>query len=148
MNLFRHFGDEVQRSLERLAAAGRLPVRMDARRVAVDPPRETGHGDVTTNAAMVLAKDARMKPRDLATLIAEELGRVEQVISTEIAGPGFINLRLADDFWRARLIEISGSMLKHPRISCKKKTFARARPHRATHAPRCEKLRFSKISVF
>lgn len=106
MNLFRHFGDEVQRSLERLAAAGRLPSGMNAGRVAVDPPRETGHGDVTTNAAMVLAKDARMKPRDLATLIAEELGRADQVVSTEIAGPGFINLRLTDDFWRARLIEI------------------------------------------
>src|SRR5690606_39284488 len=48
MNLFRHFGDEVQRSLERLAAAGRLPSGMNAGRVAVDPPRETGHGDVTT----------------------------------------------------------------------------------------------------
>ena len=49
---------------------------------------------------------------------------------------------------RARLIEISGSMLQHPRISCNKKKFARARPHRATRAPRCEKLRFSKISIF
>jgi arginyl-tRNA synthetase len=75
-------------------------------RVTVEPPREAAHGDVTTNAAMVLAKDAKMKPRDLALLIADGLRTLDGVTEVEIAGPGFINFRLSDDFWRERLRDI------------------------------------------
>ncbi len=106
MNLFKHFHGEVARIVGDLAAVGRLPPSLEMTRVTVEPPREATHGDVTTNAAMVLAKDAKMKPRDLALLIADSLRTRDDVTEVEIAGPGFINCRLADDFWRQRLREI------------------------------------------
>jgi arginyl-tRNA synthetase len=106
MNLFRHFGDRVAAVVHELAAEGHLPAGLDASRVAVEPPREASHGDVTTNAAMVLAKPAGMKPRDLATLFVERLERLEFVTAVHIAGPGFINLTLDDRFWHERLGEV------------------------------------------
>lgn len=105
MNFFRHFRDEVAAAVDRLAADGRLPREIDTSRVAVEPPRDPAHGDIATNAAMVLAKPAGMKPRDLAALLAEALGEHPAVTSAEVAGPGFLNLRLADDFWRQRLAD-------------------------------------------
>ena len=106
MNLFRHFGERVAAMVHELAAEGHLPAGLDTSRVAVEPPREASHGDVTTNAAMVLAKSAGMKPRDLAALFAERLERLEFVTSVQIAGPGFINMGLDDGFWRARLGDV------------------------------------------
>jgi len=106
MNLFRHFEDRVTEAVAALAAEGALPAGLDTARVSVEPPREATHGDVTTNAAMVLAKPAGMKPRDLAGLLAERLAAGEAVAGAETAGPGFINLRLDDGFWHARLAEI------------------------------------------
>ncbi len=106
MNLFRHFEGEVADALARLVAEGRLPEAIRGRRVAVEPPREAGHGDVATNAALLLAKDAGLKPRAIAEMIAEGLRGRPGVAGVEIAGPGFVNLRLEDDFWRARLGEI------------------------------------------
>jgi len=106
MNLFDHFRGAVIQAIGDLAAEGALPSGLDCARVAVDPPREEGHGDVTTNAAMVLAKPAGMKPRDLAILLSHRLGAVEHVTSSEIAGPGFVNMVIDDAFWHARLAEI------------------------------------------
>jgi len=106
MNLFRHFEERVAEAVAALAAEGALPAGLDTARVSVEPPREAAHGDVTTNAAMVLAKPAGMKPRDLAGLLAERLAAGDAVAGAEIAGPGFINLRLDDAFWHARLAEI------------------------------------------
>ncbi len=106
MNLFRYFEGEVADVIARLVAEGRLPEAVRGRRVAVEPPREAGHGDVATNAALLLARDAGAKPRALAELIAEGLRGRPGVAGVEIAGPGFVNLRLEDDFWRARLREI------------------------------------------
>ncbi|MCC7017674.1 MAG: arginine--tRNA ligase [Rhodospirillales bacterium] len=106
MNLFHHFEGEVEDVLGLLVAEGRLPESVRARRIAVEPPREAGHGDVATNAALLLAKDAGLAPRALAEMIAERLRSRSGVVAVEIAGPGFVNLRLADDFWRARLKEI------------------------------------------
>jgi len=106
MNLFRHFEERVAEAVAALAAQGALPAGLDTARVSVEPPRDVFHGDVTTNAAMVLAKPAGMKPRDLAGLLAEKLAAGEVVAGAEIAGPGFINLRLDDGFWQARLAEI------------------------------------------
>ena len=106
MNLFRHFAGEVADVLGLLVAEGRLPEAVRSVRVAVEPPREAGHGDVATNAALLLAKDSGLAPRALAEMIAERLRSRPGVAAVEIAGPGFVNLRLADDFWRARLKEI------------------------------------------
>ena len=78
---------------------GMLPAGNDQSRVAVEPPRETAHGELATNAAMVLAKDARRKPRELAGLIAERLEGDAFIAGVEIAGPGFINLTLKPEAW-------------------------------------------------
>jgi arginyl-tRNA synthetase len=106
MNLFRHFQDRLAVALAELAAAGLLPEGLDAARVAVEPPREAAHGDVSTNAALVLGKAAGMKPRDLASLLRDKLAALPEVVAAEIAGPGFINLRLAAPFWHARLVDV------------------------------------------
>ena len=78
---------------------GMLPAGIDQSRVAVEPPRETAHGELATNAAMVLAKDARRKPRELAGLIAARLEGDALIARAEIAGPGFINLTLKPEAW-------------------------------------------------
>ncbi|HEY1719650.1 MAG TPA: arginine--tRNA ligase [Magnetospirillaceae bacterium] len=106
MNLFTTLREHVIAALDRLVSAGKLPAGLDFSRVTAEPPRETAHGDAATNAAMVLAKAANMKPRDIAELLAAELRAVPAVTSVEIAGPGFINLRLDDTFWRARLKDV------------------------------------------
>jgi len=106
MNLFRYFRDAVVAALTELVGAGKLPAGLDFAKVAVEPTREAGHGDIATNAAMVLARAACMKPRDLAEPLAERLRRHPAVTAVDIAGPGFINLSLGDDFWRARIADI------------------------------------------
>ncbi len=103
MSVFKEYLSIIQIQLEVMAGAGELPPGLDFGRVSVEPPREAAHGDVSTNAAMVLAKPAQTNPRALATALAARLGRAEGVVSAEVAGPGFINLRLAPEVWRAEL---------------------------------------------
>ena len=79
MNIFRLFEARLREALERLAATGALPPGLDLGRVLVEPPRDPSHGDLATNAAMVLAKEARMNPRALAEAIAAELRKDGQV---------------------------------------------------------------------
>jgi arginyl-tRNA synthetase len=102
-NVFRQLRDEVVAALGRMTAAGALPAGLDLSRVGVEPPREAGRGDVSTNAAMVLAKAAGLKPTELAARLSEELARLPIVAKAEIAGPGFLNLWLKDAFWQAQL---------------------------------------------
>ncbi|MBS7540356.1 arginine--tRNA ligase [Ancylobacter lacus] len=99
MNIYALFADHVRAALAALAAEGVVPAGLDAGRVVVEPPREASHGDLATNAAMVLSKDARMKPRDLAEKLAEKLRAVEGVVRVEVAGPGFINIALDGAVW-------------------------------------------------
>ena len=106
MILYQYFRDQIVRIVEDLAASGELPGPLDTARVAVEPPRQTGHGDITTNAAMVLSKPTGLKPHDLAAVLAERLKGIEAVMETEIAGPGFINLSLEPAFWHRQLKEI------------------------------------------
>ena len=82
-----------------LAAESGWPTGIDFSRVVVEPPRDATHGDMATNAAMVLAKEARTKPRDLAEKIAEKLRADELVAAVDVAGPGFINLTLKPQVW-------------------------------------------------
>jgi arginyl-tRNA synthetase len=86
-----------------LAAEGQWPAGIDFSRVVVEPPRDAAHGDMATNAAMVLAKDAKVKPRDLADRIAEKLRADDLVASVDVAGPGFINLTLKPQVWADEL---------------------------------------------
>lgn len=94
MNIFGLFEQRVTDALGRLAGAGQIPSGLDASRVVVEPPRDPSHGDLATNAAMVLAKEARMNPRALADLIAADLRNDPRVAKVDVAGPGFINLKL------------------------------------------------------
>jgi arginyl-tRNA synthetase len=106
MNLFKYFREEIVAILGRLAAQGSLPAGLDTSRVTTEPPREAGMGDVATNAAMILAKPAGLAPRALAQMLADELAALEPVEAVEVAGPGFINLRLVPEFWYRRLADV------------------------------------------
>ena len=86
-----------------LAREGNWPAGMDFSRVVVEPPRDAGHGDMATNAAMVLAKEAKLKPRDLAEAIAAKLRSDDLIASVDVAGPGFINLTLKPRAWANEL---------------------------------------------
>ena len=109
MNLYAQFADRIAAVLDGLKADGALPADAGMKGITVEPPREASHGDIATNAAMVLAGRAKQKPRDLAEKIAERLRAEKDIDQVEIAGPGFINLTLAADFWpkvvRAALTE-------------------------------------------
>lgn len=102
-NIFAVMLDKVVAAIEALAAAGELPAALDTSRIVVEPPREAAHGDMATNGAMVLAKEARKKPRDLAEAIAEKLRADALVENVEVAGPGFINLTLKGSAWTEAL---------------------------------------------
>ena len=82
-----------------LGREGALPEGIDLSRVVVEPPKDAAHGDMATNAAMVLAKEARAKPRDLADKIADKLRADPMIEKVDIAGPGFINLTLKNSAW-------------------------------------------------
>ena len=99
MNLFAHFQGVVLEAVDVLVLAGKLPAGLDVSRLAVEPPRDATHGDVATNAAMVLAKTAGMNPRALADLLVPLLTQNEDVKSALAAGPGFINIKLKESFW-------------------------------------------------
>ncbi|MFC0342477.1 arginine--tRNA ligase [Paracoccus niistensis] len=99
MNIFADIRALVIRALTDLTEAGQLPGNLDFSAVAVEPPRDPAHGDMATNAAMVLAKPAGMKPREIADLLAARLTGDPRVASAEVAGPGFLNLRLAPGIW-------------------------------------------------
>jgi arginyl-tRNA synthetase len=102
-NIFAEILDRVHRANDELIAAGVLPAEIDQSRIAVEPPRDPAHGDMATNAAMVLAKDAGRKPRELAETIAAKLRADELVSTVEVAGPGFINLTLKPAAWSEAL---------------------------------------------
>jgi arginyl-tRNA synthetase len=98
-NVFAEILERVRAANEALIDAGQLPAGIDQSRIAVEPPRDAAHGDMATNAAMVLAKDAGRKPRELAELIAEKLRADTLIEKVEVAGPGFINLTLRPAAW-------------------------------------------------
>lgn len=98
MNLFTDLRGVVLAALEQMAEAGELPAGLDFSNVTVEPPRDPAHGDMATNAAMVLAKPARMKPREIAEKLAARLTD-PRISSADVAGPGFLNLRLAPEIW-------------------------------------------------
>jgi arginyl-tRNA synthetase len=99
MNVFSIYLAHVHEALHALAADGVLPAGLDLSRVVVEPPKDETHGDLATNAAMVLSKEAKQKPRDLADKLAAKLKAAPHVAKVEVAGPGFINLSLDGAFW-------------------------------------------------
>ncbi|MEH3119816.1 MAG: arginine--tRNA ligase [Methylorubrum populi] len=97
MNIFALFETRVREALESLTRSGRLPEGLDLSRVLVEPPRDPAHGDLATNAALVLAKEAKQNPKALGEALAEALRTDPRVVEASVAGPGFINLRLAPE---------------------------------------------------
>ncbi len=108
-NLHAAFAAHIAHALDRLEAAGTLPAGLNRAAITCEPPRDPAHGDLSTNAAMVLAKPAGTNPRALAELVSAELRAAPGVTATEIAGPGFINLRLDPAAWRDELLTICAS---------------------------------------
>jgi arginyl-tRNA synthetase len=109
MPIYDQVASHLHAALDALEAAGTLPAGLPRAAITVEPPRDATHGDMATNAAMVLAKPAGTNPRALAETLAERLRAVAMIESVDVAGPGFINLRLTEDSWRAELREITAS---------------------------------------
>ncbi|HKK85308.1 MAG TPA: arginine--tRNA ligase [Roseovarius sp.] len=101
MNLFTEIHVLVLDALAAMQGEGALPEGLDFGNVTVEPPRDPAHGDMATNAAMVLAKPAKSKPRDIAEALATRLRGDDRIAEAEVAGPGFLNLRLAPSMWQA-----------------------------------------------
>lgn len=94
MNIFDTFSQALKTIVSGLEKDGKLPENLDLKNVTIEPPRDASHGDISTNIAMVLTRQARMKPRDIADMVAEGLRDVDDVEKIEVAGPGFINITL------------------------------------------------------
>jgi arginyl-tRNA synthetase len=109
MNVFNYLTDIVRENVEAMGASGALPPDLDLTPVGVEQPRDPSHGDAACNAALVLAKQARRPPREIAEDLAQRLEAHDDIQAAEVAGPGFVNIRLTAAFWRARLAEILAS---------------------------------------
>uniref|UniRef100_UPI002FD8A324 arginine--tRNA ligase domain-containing protein n=1 Tax=Pontibaca methylaminivorans TaxID=515897 RepID=UPI002FD8A324 len=109
MNLFGDIRASVIGALEAMQAEGALPAELGLDAVTVEPPRDPAHGDMATNAAMVLAKPARQKPREIAEALAARLAADPRFLSAEVAGPGFLNLRLAPSLWQGVIGHVLGA---------------------------------------
>jgi arginyl-tRNA synthetase len=103
MTLYTRFAAHLDAVLDTLTAEGTIPAGLARRAVTVEPPRDASHGDLATNAAMVLAKPAGVQPRALAEAIAGELEKLDEVAAVSVAGPGFINMTLTDAAWTGEL---------------------------------------------
>jgi arginyl-tRNA synthetase len=106
MTLFADIHAATLGALDAMVAEGALPAGLDTGNVAVEPPRDPAHGDMATNAAMVLAKPAGLRPRDIAAGLAEKLAADPRIARAEVAGPGFLNLRLTPAAWRGQVAAI------------------------------------------
>ena len=103
MNLFTHVREILIEVLKELSAQDVLPIDTDFSNITVEPPKDSRHGDMSTNAAMVLSKSVEVKPRELAQIISEALSPKEIISSVDIAGPGFINITLSNFSWHGLL---------------------------------------------
>ncbi len=106
MNFFHQFRQEIIKALETLVKKDLLPKGLNFDKITTEPPRDPIHGDIATNAALILAKPTQKKPRDLAHLIADALKSLPFVEDVLVAGPGFINLKLIPNFWHQELLTI------------------------------------------
>ena len=103
MNIFADFNERVIKAVQGLDLKDKDGAPLELSRITVEPPRDASHGDLATNAAMVLAKNAGQNPRALAETLAAALRADADVSDVDVAGPGFVNMRLSDGFWQAHL---------------------------------------------
>ena len=107
MNIFLYFNQIIKKSVEDIVINDNLSNLIE--RLTCEPPRDPSHGDISTNAAMILSKAAEMKPRELAEKLGKKIEVLEGVDEVSIAGPGFINIRLSNVFWQNHLQEAFAS---------------------------------------
>jgi arginyl-tRNA synthetase len=141
-NIFATVLNKVRSANTALVAAGMLPAGIDQSRVVVEPPRDAEHGDMATNAAMVLAKDAGKKPRELADAISDRLRADALIDKVEVAGPGFINLTLKPAAWvdALRTVLRAGKQYGHSTIGSGTKVnveYVSANPTGPMHVGHC-----------
>lgn len=115
MNIFADFDARIKKALQALELKTIDGADVDLSRVGVEPPRDPSHGDIATNAAMVLSKAVGQNPRELAIRIGDALKNDPDVGSVDVAGPGFINLRLKDTYWHGQLAGMLGAGLDYGR---------------------------------
>ncbi|CAH2400544.1 arginine--tRNA ligase [Mesorhizobium ventifaucium] len=108
MNIFADFNARIIKAVEALELKDKDGGLLDLSRIAVEPPRDAGHGDLATNAAMVLAKPTGQSPRALAERLAQAMRADTDIAAADVAGPGFVNLRLKDAFWQVHLTALLG----------------------------------------
>ncbi|MBL8582272.1 MAG: arginine--tRNA ligase, partial [Rhizobiaceae bacterium] len=142
MNIFADFTARIKKAVEAIDLKDKNGLALDTSRISVEPPRDPAHGDLATNAAMVLAKPAGENPRALADKIAAALRADADVTSVEIAGPGFVNLRLSDGFWQDHLgaILTAGTDYGRSRVGAGVKTnveYVSANPTGPMHVGHC-----------
>jgi arginyl-tRNA synthetase len=142
MNIFADFNERVVKAVEGLGLKEKDGGALDLQRIAVEPPRDASHGDLATNAAMVLAKPAGQNPRALAETVAAALRSDRDIVSVDVAGPGFVNIRLADAFWQTHLATILAASADYGRstIGAGKKTnveYVSANPTGPMHVGHC-----------
>ena len=106
MNIFAAFRERIDESIRELIQQGVVNDNADLSRISVEPPREASHGDMATNAAMVLGKFSELQPRDLAGKIADLLSEDKDIAAIDIAGPGFINLSLVPSVWQGQVANV------------------------------------------
>jgi len=106
MNIFDTYFNGLKTVISGLEKSGKLPQGLDLKNVTIEPPREAAHGDISTNVAMVLTRQARMKPRDIADMIGAGLRLLSGVEKVDIAGPGFINITLTQDIIQSQVLAI------------------------------------------
>lgn len=106
MNFFHTYRNEILKALEKLTQEGHLPEDLAFDKITVEPPRDPSHGDISTNAALILAKATETSPRELGQLLGNELKALPFVENISVAGPGFVNLRLSPEFWHQQLLTI------------------------------------------
>ena len=107
MTIYARMADHLNQALDAMEADGSLPAGLNRAAITLEPPRDASHGDMATNAAMVLAKPAGTNPRALAEALVARLDALADVREASIAGPGFINMHLTDDAWRGEVRVIS-----------------------------------------
>lgn len=106
MNFFHSYRNEIIKVLENLVQKGQLPEGLPFEKITTEPPREAAHGDLSTNAAMILSRLAHKNPRELGQLMSAELKSLPSVEEVSVAGPGFINIKLSPKFWYQELVTI------------------------------------------
>ena len=106
MNIFADIEKRIVAALEALKADGTLPADLALANIEAMPPRDASHGDVASNAAMVLAKPAKMKPRDIADALATKLAADPEIAKVAVAGPGFLNISFVPAFWQQAVAAI------------------------------------------